>query len=160
MQALSAIANAVRAALGLVLPVFATAADFRRWNPWVWRILHLLVLAGVLTLMWWLNQHFEVGYFLQNVPEAYRQFFLPVLFLLVYALSWLAYWLWQLFGEEEAAADFPDVADAWRDAVRALDAAGVGLADAPLFLILGRPEAGTDALLQAAQANTTVRAPN
>src|SRR5437764_4061883 len=163
MQALStffsAVANAVRQGVGLILPVFAKAGDFRRWNPWVWRILHLLLLAGILVLMWWLNGYFQVGYFLQRVPVAYRQFFLPVLFLLVYALSWLGYWLWRLLGEEEEAADFPDVAAAWREAVRQLDAAGIGVADAPLFLLLGRTAAGEDALLQAAQAGTTVRAP-
>jgi hypothetical protein len=101
----------------------------------------------------------NLGDLLQNVHVAYRQFFLPVLFLLVYALSWLGYWLWRLFGEEEAAADFPDVDAAWTEAVRKLDAAGIGLADAPLFLILGRPAAGLDALFQAGQVATTVRAP-
>src|SRR5439155_1397750 len=125
--------NTLRMWLGLLLPVFAKATDFRRWNPWVWRILHLLLVAGILVATWWLNAYFGLGVLLQNVPLAYRQFFLPVLFLLVYALSWLGYWLWRLFGEEEAAADFPDVDAAWAEAVRKLDAAGVALADAPLF---------------------------
>src|SRR5438128_2414915 len=137
MQLLSAFFDSIRQAVGLVLPVFAKASDFRRWNPWVWRVLHLLLVLGILTLMWWLNRVYDVGYFLQAVPTAYRQFFLPVLFLLVYALCWLFYWLLRLLGEEEAEAEFPDVAAAWRDAVHQLDRAGVALADAPLFLILG-----------------------
>src|SRR4051794_12395712 len=97
--------STIRMWIGLVLPVFAKASDFRSWGPWVWRGLHLLCLAGVLYLMWWLNRTYEVGHFLQAVPVAYRQFFLPVLFLLVYALSWLGYWLWRLLAEEEEAAD-------------------------------------------------------
>src|SRR3954447_12351118 len=138
--------STIRMWLGLIFPVFATAADFRRWNPWVWRIIHLLLLAGMLYLTWWLNGYFEFGTLLQAQYVQYRPFFLPVLFLLLYALSWLGYWLWRLLGEEEAAADFPDVDAAWREAVRKLDASGIALADAPLFLILGRPAAGNDTL--------------
>src|SRR5262245_3842393 len=105
MQALSnmfsAIAGGVRQVVGLGLPVFAKATDFRRWNPWVWRILHLLFLAAVLVLMWWLNRYYQFEQLLhQKVPIFYRQFFLPALFLVVYALSWLGYWLWRLLGEE------------------------------------------------------------
>jgi hypothetical protein len=146
--------------LGLVLPVFAKAGDFRRWPPLVWQTLHVLILAGMLILMWWLNRASpQIGNNLQRVPVAYRNFFLPVLFLLVYGLSWLGYWLWRLLGEEEEAAEFPDVDTAWTEAVHRLEANGIRLEDAPLFLILGKPAAGEDALFQAAQVATTVRAP-
>ena len=80
-------------------------------------------------------------------------------FLLLYSLSWLGYWLYRLLGEEDAAAEFPDVDDAWREARAKLDAQGIGLADAPLYLILGRPAAGEDALFQAAEQQVAVRAP-
>jgi hypothetical protein len=151
--------STVRMWLGLIFPVFAAAADFRRWNPWVWRIIHLIVLGGMLYLTWWLNRHYQLGDLLLRQYPEFRPFFLPVLFLLLYAMSWLGYWLWRLLGEEEEAADFPDVDAAWREAVRKLDANGIALADAPLFLIVGRPASGTDALFQAAQVSTTVRAP-
>ncbi len=160
MQFFSTLLSMIRTWLGLVLPVFAKAGDFRRWSPWVWRTLHILLVFAVLVLMWWLNRRLNLERLLQAVPEDYRQFFLPVLFLLVYALSWLGYWLWVLLGEEEAAAEFPDVDAAWREAVRKLDAQRLALADAPLFLILGRTAAGEDALIQASQAATTVRAPS
>src|SRR4051812_390828 len=134
---ITSVLGTIRMWLGLLLPVFAKASDFRNWNPWVWRIIHLLLLAGGAVLAWWLNGYFQLDVGLQAVPPNLRQFFLPALFLLVVALAWLGYWLWRLFGEEEAAADFPDVDAAWSEAVRKLDAAGIGLADAPLFLILG-----------------------
>ena len=35
MTTFSAIGAAIRQAVGLILPVFAKAGDFRRWNPWV-----------------------------------------------------------------------------------------------------------------------------
>ena len=109
MQVFTAIGNFFCQAIGLVLPVFAKAGDFRRWNPWVWRVLHLLILAAILLGMWWLNRYYQLSHFLQAVPPEYRQFFLPVLFLLLYGLSWIGYWLWRLLGEETAAAEFPDV---------------------------------------------------
>ena len=40
-----------------------------------------------------------------------------------------------------------------------LEAKGIGLADAPMYLILGRPAAGEDALFQAAEQQVAVRAP-
>jgi type VI protein secretion system component VasK len=159
MQAFSAIGAAIRQAVGLILPVFAKAGDFRRWNPWVWRILHLILLAAILVGLWWLNGYFQLGHFLQGVDQRYRQFFLPALFLLLYILSWLGWWLWKLLGEEEAAAEFPDVDAAWAEAVAKLDAAGIGVADAPLFLVLGRPAAGLDALFTAGDVKSDVRAP-
>jgi hypothetical protein len=159
MQFISNVLNTIRSWIGLVLPVFSKAGDFRRWNPWVWRVLHTLSVIAVLVLLWWLNKVFEVGYWLQLVPEAYRQFYLPAAGLLVYALLLLVYWFWRLMGEDEGEAEFPDIVAAWDEAVRKLEAAGIGLADAPLFLVLGRPEAGEDALFQAGQVGTNVRAP-
>src|SRR5688572_26792438 len=151
MQFISYVLDTIRSWVGLILPVFSKAGDFRRWNPWVWRVLHALSVLAVLVLLWWLNQRFEVGYWLRLVPEAYRQFYLPAAGFLLYALLLLVYWFWRLMGEDEGAAEFPDVAAAWAEAVRKLDAAGIGLADAPLFLVLGRPAAGEDALFQAGQ---------
>jgi hypothetical protein len=159
MQFLAAIANAVRQAVGLILPVFAKAGDFRRWNRWVWRILHLILLCAILFGMWWLNKYFEFKTLLPSAPDAYRPFYLPTLFLLLYGLSWIGYWLWRLLGEEVAVAEFPDVDAAWTSAVRKLDVAGIRLGDAPLFLILGRPAAGDDALFGAAGITCDVRAP-
>lgn len=160
MQFFSSIGAAIRQAVGLVLPVFAKAGDFRRWNPWVWRILHLILLAAILVGLWWLNGYFQLGHFLQGVDQQYRQFFLPALFLLLYILSWLGWWLWKLLAEEEAAAEFPDVDAAWAEAVAKLDSAGIGLSDAPLFLVLGRPAAGMDTLFTAGDVKPDVRSPN
>jgi hypothetical protein len=88
-----------------------------------------------------------------------RQFYLPLMFLLLYALSWFGYFVWRLLGTAEEAAEFPDVDAAWREATDRLLAQGIGLADAPLYVILGRPAAGDDALFQAAEFQATVRAP-
>src|SRR5262245_25472696 len=102
MQFIYNVLSTIRSWIGLVLPVFSKAGDFRRWNPWVWRILHVLCVVAVLVLLWWLNRVFEVGILLQLVREpAYRQFYLPAAGLLVYALLLLVYWFWRLMGEDE-----------------------------------------------------------
>ncbi len=80
-----------------------------------------------------------------------RNFWLSILFLLVYALFWLAYWLLKLLGPEEQVSEFPDIDRAWEEAVASLRDKGIALADAPLFLVLGRPIAGEAPLFDAAQ---------
>src|SRR5437762_649603 len=50
-----------------------------------------------------------------------------------------------------------DFAAAWEEAVRALNAQGLDVRDAPLFLILGRPGGGEGPLFQAAQMSFVVQ---
>jgi hypothetical protein len=151
--------NYVRTWVGLILPIFSTAADFRHWPKWVWRTLHILAVIGILVGLWFLNRFFGVDQWLLHAPQFMQPFYLPMMFLLLYALSWFGYFVWRLLGQEDAAAEFPDVDEAWREAVAKLEAQGIGLADAPLYLILGRPAAGDDALFQAAEQPIAVRAP-
>jgi hypothetical protein len=149
----------IRSWIGLLFPMFATAADFRQWPRWLWRTIHVLLVIGILVGLYFLNKWLEVDKLLLLKSEMLRPYYLPLMFLLLYLLSWLGYWVWRLLGEEEAAAAFPDVDDAWREAVATLDSKGIGLADAPLYLILGRPAAGEDALFQASEQQFAVRAP-
>jgi hypothetical protein len=158
-NAISTILNTIRSWIGLILPVFATAADFRHWPRWLWRILHLVFVVGVLVGLYFLNGILHVDRLLLQHHQYLQKAFLPLLFLLVYILSWLGYWLYRLLGEENAAAEFPDVDDAWRKAVAELEANGIAPADAPLYLVLGRPVDGEDAFFKAAEQQMIVRAP-
>src|SRR4051812_46839468 len=95
--------NTIRSWVGLVLPVFAKAADFRGWNPWVWRVIHALLIAGILALLWWLDGRLEFSkeYLKEKLPLVRElHLFLALIFLLLYALSWIGYWLWRLLGED------------------------------------------------------------
>ena len=86
-----------------------------------------------------------------------REGWLPILFLLVYLLGWLGWWLWRLLLADEEDSSFPDIDQAWDEAKRALSKAGLGLSDAPLFLILGRTaEADEGVLFGASQLPWTV----
>jgi hypothetical protein len=75
---------------------------------------------------------------------------LPLVFLLLYAFSWLGWWLWKLFMAEEAASQFPDLDEAWEEAMRALAEKQISLNTVPIFLILGTPQGGEKFFFQAA----------
>jgi hypothetical protein len=146
----------LRKGIGLILPIFGKARDFRAISRPLRVILHLLVLAVVLVLLCWL-QISVPG--LQQLPRLgfLRQCWLPVLFLIVYCLGWVVRWLWLVWAEEEEVSDFPDIDRAWAEAMRALGEAGIDLQEVPLFLVLGSPAVGEDFLFEAAQLPFTVK---
>jgi hypothetical protein len=164
MQALvtfvSGILNGVRAAVGLVLPIFADAADFRRWPGWLKAVIGLALVAGICFGLYVLQQRFDLNFFLKYAPRSIADYYLPILFLLLVVFSWLAYGLWALLAAGDAEAEFPDVQSAWGEAMRRLDSAGMRVGDAPLFLVLGRPTAGLDALFLAAGVKEIIRTPS
>jgi hypothetical protein len=75
-----------------------------------------------------------------------RRVWLPLLFLLCYLLGWLIRLFWELMRAAPEESPFPDIDRAWEEAKRALAEAGPGLGEAPLFLLLGRPDEGEAAL--------------
>ncbi len=165
MQALLAffggILNGIRAAVGLVLPIFADAADFRRWPGWLKALIGLALIVGICAGLYFLQRAIGLEEWLNKVPYQFlRDYFLPILFLLLVVFSWLAYGLWMLLATGEGAAEFPDIQSAWAEAVRRLDASRMRVGDAPLFLVLGRPESGLDALFLAAGVKEIIRTPS
>jgi hypothetical protein len=131
--------------LGVLHP--ALAPDRRSWVIWS---LHLLLLAAVLAGLYWVNLFFDVP---RKIP-GYRllaHLWLSLLFLLLYVLTWLGWWFWGLLTAEEGEARFPDIDQAWREAVAALDRAGLALDSLPLFLVLGQAEGEEPALFRATQ---------
>src|SRR2546423_15432605 len=119
-QLVTGLFDTVRSWVGLVLPVFATAADFRHWPRWAWRVVHLLLLVAVLVGLYFLNRYLEVGRLLLLRTEWLQQFYLPLVFLLLYALSWLGFWLWGLLGGGGPAGGIPQGGPRWREDVRPL----------------------------------------
>jgi hypothetical protein len=125
-----------------------------RWLRW---IVHFLAVAIVLVLLTVLNDRWDLGRMLRTPAPIFREIWLPLLFLLVYILVWLGWWLWRLTTEPiDDSSDFPDVDDAWEEAVRALNEAGIHLESTPLFLVLGRPRGTEEALFSAAKIKLAV----
>ena len=67
----------------------------------------------------------------------------------IYALAWSAAWLWQFLSPGQPITDFPDIDVAWDEIVAALDKAGIGIADTPIFLVFGEFPAGFEPLFRA-----------
>lgn len=138
-----------REMIGLILPIFSTARDFATTSPWVRRTLRLIVLITILVLLALLQLY------IPNLPKAinahiWLQYtWLPVLFLLFCAAVWLLRWAWVLWFSEEDSSDFPDIDEAWKEAMQALREAEIDLQAVPLYLILGRPAGGEEPLFQA-----------
>lgn len=149
----------LRGLIGLVLPMFAEAADFRSWPKWLRILVHVVILGVILYALWMLNNDDRVQRLLKSKAiNAIREIYLPLIFLLIYVISWLGYYWWVLFNKGDSA-EFPDIENAWDDAIRRLAQSGYKLGDVPLYLVLGKPSSGDDALFLASGQRIEVRAP-
>src|SRR4051812_1261425 len=131
----------------VLLPLSARARDSGAGAAFTWTVHGGLVLAGVLGLFIvnrWISDWFWGPYWL-------RRIWLPLFFLLLYALFWLGLWIWRLLYAEPVGSDFPDIDAAWDEALRALGQAGFALTDLPLFLVLGQPDGPEDHVFQGGQ---------
>jgi hypothetical protein len=146
----------IRRIVGLFVPWVARARDFPGLSTGVRRALGVVLLVGILVALWWVNVHFDLSPLVLAPRPWLRRFWLPLLALLLYAIIWLGWWLWQLLAPEEEAADFPDIDAAWEEARKALNRSGLDVREAPLFLVLGRPRAAEKTLFDAAQLNLQV----
>ena len=148
-----------RSLVGMVIPVFAEASDFRAWPTWVRVLVTVIVLAVILTGLFFLNRlDFVKDHLAKYAPDAIKPVYLPILFLLLCALSWIAYFWWKLFNASDAA-EYPDIEAAWREGVDKLRENGIAVADLPLYLVLGRPQGGDAALFLASQQKIQFTAP-
>jgi hypothetical protein len=113
----------------------------------VW-VLHLLLVTAIAVGLWFVQKYFAISLNLGG-PVWLRPFWLSILFLLVYLLVWQAWWLWMLLQPSAGGSEFPDIDEAWGGVLAALDKAGIGIADTPVFLVLGSTAAPEDALFKA-----------
>jgi hypothetical protein len=110
-------------------------------------VVHVLIVVAVVIVLATLNQVPGVQTASGRMGSPIlRRVWLPLLFLLFYALGWLIWWFWQLMRAAPEESPFPDIDRAWEEAKLVLSDARVGLGDAPLFLLLGRPDEGEESL--------------
>ncbi len=120
-------------------------------------VLHVLLVVLVVLGLWYLNGAFGLDRVVRWRWLGLHKVWLPLLFLLLYATFWLGCWLWRLLGPERSAGEFPDVEGAWAAAVAELRQAGIEPADAPLFLVLGRPASSLEQFFAASRQPFQVR---
>jgi len=165
MNFLNAIISPIQSAISFVFPLFRDAVSFSKWNRWAWYALHFLIIGLIVWGLWYLNNHvaqvstplFE--WLRTNAPAWVHPIFLPAVFLLVYALSWVIYWIWLLLGPDVDVNEFPDITAAWFDGIARLASKGIKTSDLPLFLILGANRAGEEFLFKAGQVPIEVFGP-
>jgi hypothetical protein len=149
--------SALKALGALVLPVAPGPRTLPGLGPAARWALRAAVLAATLAALGGVNYALELNRLLVPPHRSLGHFWLPLLFLLLYGLCATGWWLWSQLGPGREEDGFPDVEAAWGEAVRALDRAGVDLGEAPLFLVLGRPQGSLDALFDAAEVRFPVR---
>jgi hypothetical protein len=111
-----------------------------------------LLIAAITVGLYFLDGYLQ---FYTWVPGSgfIRRSWLPILFLLFYAMLMVAWWLYVLLVKEEMPGDFPDIDAAWAAALEGLQQHGLKLDDLPLFFILGQPEGGSESLVRASGLN-------
>lgn len=141
-----------RWAAGAVVPMFV-----RPVSPvgLAWFV-HVVLIAAISVGLYYAQPHLGITEYVNRGPLEFRPFWLTALFLLIYALTWSAAWLWQLLSPGQPSTDFPDLDTAWDEIREALAKAGIGIADTPMFLVLGEFPSGYDTLFRALPGGLTV----
>jgi hypothetical protein len=146
---------------GLLFPMFgigfpSLAGDAGRLGRWSARA---FVLAIVLAVLWTINQSQLVGMANFIANESVRSAWLPFFFLCIYAMFWLAWWLYRVLSMDidPDVSDFPDIDHAWDQAVQKMKAEEIHPDEVPLFLVLGWPSVSEDAFFRAAGVKAQVK---
>jgi hypothetical protein len=108
-----------------------------------------LVLAVVSILLALLNDRLGLSPFVAAPSAILRNFWLPLLFLLVCLNVWLIGSLWRIWKSGQDSPEFAEIDRAWREARLALRRAAVELGELPVFLVLGDPLGGGQSLFHA-----------
>jgi hypothetical protein len=144
----------LKSLFGLVTFSWLPPARRRRVLYWV---AHVAVVVLVVVALGWLNVQGGLDRVLRTRWLHLNLVWLPLLFLLGYALFWLVRWLYRLLGPDGAAGEFDDIEAAWTAARASLDDAGIALHEAPLFLVLGRTSGAVEDVFAASRMPFLVR---
>src|SRR5258708_1911310 len=107
MGLFAAIWNGFRQLLGLVLPFFSKTCDLKGMGPQLRRVLHVVMLVAILVGLAIIHRLLDWGVLIKAPYALLRDYWSPLLFLLLYVLMWLGCWLWKLLQPEEEASIFP-----------------------------------------------------
>ena len=91
----------------------------------LWWMAHILLVLLVVLALGAINYMTGLERVLRTRTLNLHRIWLPLLFLLGYALFWLIRWVVGLLGPEGRAGEFDDIERAWGEARRQLDRAGL-----------------------------------
>lgn len=137
----------------LLLPMLGHSASGLR--PWLFWILHVVVLGGVLVGLWWVNERYDLARYVEAPTNWLAHLWLPLLALILYANAWTAVFLWRTLRPLARPSPFPDIDQAWEEERSSAERAGIHINRLPVFLIVGRPVGDIPALFEAARVKVT-----
>lgn len=111
--------------------------------------LHILAISAILVGLGFLNYLLDLAQVLRVPVPVLRQVWLPLLFGLIYLLSWQGWWLWKLIHTRPEPSAYPDLDAAWTGVKQRLDQTGLDLSSMPVFLLLGQPRGLDQSLFNA-----------
>lgn len=152
--------DGIRSVFGLIVPAVAQAKDVRLLGPKLWAALHVAIIAFIVGLIYWANRktHFAENW-AQTNSQLLKDLLPSILFLLLYAFTWVCKWVWDLFRPQALSSDFPDIDDAWERAIANMREKQLELTDAALFLIVGKSADGSQSLIPAGGVKNDFKQP-
>jgi len=137
--------NIFRWFAGAVAPMFVrpTSPIGLAW------FLHAILVTGFAVGLYFAQPHLGITSNLGQGPAWFRQFWLVAIFYLVLLLLWAAAWLFKLLAPNQPDAIYPDIDQAWNDILASLEKSGIGIADTPVFLVLGDHPNGLEPFFRA-----------
>jgi IcmF-related N-terminal domain len=151
MNPLVWIGKALRWIGGLFAPMFVRP----NLSPGLLWTLHVILIAAVCVGLYFVQQRFNLSQHIRG-PAWFVDYWMSIVFLIVYFLAWQAWWLWKLFQPGEALSPFPDIDEAWSGVMDALDKAGIGIADTAVYVVMGQPRSGDAGLFQTLPRGLTI----
>jgi hypothetical protein len=142
--------------LAVLWPYAGDRSALGRSRPALRYFVHYVLLAVALGIVFYLNRRLQLPGLLAEHQWA-KDIWMPMLFLLLYGIALTGWWIYVLLVAPAEPTFFPDIDEAWEEAVQTLDQAGISLTETPLFLVLGRPESPEETLFQGSGINWLVK---
>jgi hypothetical protein len=120
-----------------------TVRPIVRWT------LHVLFVAAIAGCLYWLGNAWRLQEVVRAPWAIVRMAWLPLLFGCIYALAWVAWWLWKVATSPDQQPEFPDIHEAWQDGLHALAQAKIDVMQTPVYLLLGGEGNSVTGLTQA-----------
>ena len=120
-------------------------------------VLHAVVVVCLTLSLYAINRRYHLETELLSPVPWLHDYWLPLLFLLMYAGAWFGYWFFRLLTDPRDGSH-PDIDDAWAAGLKALNAAGIDPTEVPLFVVIGKPRTDLADFFAATRLPFAVRA--
>jgi hypothetical protein len=128
-------------------------------SPRGYQIVHLIVVVLITLLLGYFSDRIPGGQEVNSETEFINRYLYGILFVLLYLFVRLVVFVIRLFGIEDAP-EFPDLDQAWSEALQQLARHGLDLRNVPLVLVAGLPEDQECAFLMGAKVSAMSTGPS